>query len=1229
MRENITFLSTTLECLKASQDKNELRAILLVLIAVLTNKSTIKDGLQNLSSITKSTFESKQSSLTNLSNADFNVISNADKSSNSTQHKQVQKEIFTTIFVLCGEIFCAFREKIYAILTRGDILDCSFLYLSFITPNVLAEHFGCGCDDVVNLALDTHFRDDERFLSFVNIADKMLCLSASQSQEEWIMLVELGSISRVLAFPSAQYRLKTNKNTIKTSKIKTSPFQKTSKQTNKTNPQHIHKTKNAFVFFSAFISLSDMQSASAQKIQPFIYEAYELFKLDFGLLQEAITLAFFNADNALKRRNVCNWQLHIFWNVKHWFNSRKWLNLYGLWKTIFYERIAQARGIMDSIMQESSHYQHHFKSNAKGDLEPQPSPFSNLQPLYQAIDEVLYLQLFIYHFCGNSFVSQEQWREFNNEVLEKSSALYREFGAKFLAKSGKMDFDKSSLKSAKNIANHQLKSSKTIIGFLRDRMVENSPFKVEYSLIKNLINCAEFSQKYEIKIYCMSLIEKSENDPQIIKAFAHLGVEIIDIGLAFNSANFYNSHLQKALALREIMLKDNIEVLISPNNGYGISDFLLSVRCAPTQVFWTHGNFVYDIVGIDGRLTHICNDLGEITHEGVKFGGIPVKMDNVFYNPPVLDSQIASAREHIADLLAKQSKFVRQHKLGKNAPLLQDDLQKLRKNAVILGVMGRLTKIDSIAYLEVICEILARRKECVFVACGMGNEEVIKEKITHINAEVLDRFCFTGQIDSAVYGHIIDVWCDSFPMEQGESRIEYVAKGKGLALKLYDCDEGEFLERLEEELDSVESVISEILCEGNSSLGKGNSPAGSHCIDLAVCHEARTNSALTSCQTAKNSTSTTSLARIVGENSSDICHTEGAQATEVSQIKPSLAESSLDKNPQDSRGNLKQNDKTNSPSLAEGVRGRVDSNAELSLQDSESERGKTRQSRSFFSNLNGIASDFKNAQLKIQGDCHAQQVALAMTEKRDCHESAYADSRNDEKTREFNADFDKSISNDNVACRPEGVGKNARSILKTQNRDFSLIAQNDNDRDISGLSPQYGKDIECYDIDCVKSSMHNGTNEISTMPKSLHFTLKARANTNALLANAKAQITGIIQSLLENQTSISPNIRISNQYSAWANQNDSISNATSPILQIIIDAYKWRHCEVGSIHAGLECGILQERFKQMGLGEIAMASIGPSIFSPHSLQERLDLGSFEEFIEVLKCALDNICTQNI
>lgn len=185
----------------------------------------------------------------------------------------------------------------------------------------------------------------------------------------------------------------------------------------------------------------------------------------------------------------------------------------------------------------------------------------------------------------------------------------------------------------------------------------------------------------------------------------------------------------------------------------------------------------------------------------------------------------------------------------------------------------------------------------------------------------------------------------------------------------------------------------------------------------------------------------------------------------------------------------------------------------------------------------------------------------------------------------------------------------------------------------------------------------------------LHFTLKARANTNALLKSTKSHIVHILQSLLESshtqglrkesskdlskdsQTTLatlaktSPasktsrknlhiskndscaNIAISNEYGAWENAKNT--QAKSPILQMIIQAYKWRHCEVGSIHAGLECGILQERFAKMGLGQIAMASIGPTILSPHSLQERLDLGSFDEFVEVLVDLLDRICASRL
>ena len=89
---------------------------------------------------------------------------------------------------------------------------------------------------------------------------------------------------------------------------------------------------------------------------------------------------------------------------------------------------------------------------------------------------------------------------------------------------------------------------------------------------------------------------------------------------------------------------------------------------------------------------------------------------------------------------------------------------------------------------------------------------------------------------------------------------------------------------------------------------KSNSPAGSHCIDLLDFEDSQASQPSLPPKSSKNSTSTTSCARIVDSST---------------QTDSSLAESSLDKNPQDSRGNLTQNDKTNSPSLAEGVRGWV------------------------------------------------------------------------------------------------------------------------------------------------------------------------------------------------------------------------------------------------------------------------------------------------------------------
>ena len=156
---------------------------------------------------------------------------------------------------------------------------------------------------------------------------------------------------------------------------------------------------------------------------------------------------------------------------------------------------------------------------------------------------------------------------------------------------------------------------------------------------------------------------------------------------------------------------------------------------------------------------------------------------------------------------------------------------------------------------------------------------------------------------------------------------------------------------------------------------KSNSPAGSHCIDLLDFEDSQASQPSLPPKSSKNSTSTTSRARIVEKKAV--------------------------------------------------------------IASEQSERGKTRQSRSFFSNLNGIASDFRNAQLEIQGDCH---------------ESAYADSRNDEKTRDCHADF-QSARNDNSICCPKALAK---------------VSQKPKIRDISGLSPQYDKNVKNIAISIIK-----------------------------------------------------------------------------------------------------------------------------------------------------------------
>ncbi len=87
-------------------------------------------------------------------------------------------------------------------------------------------------------------------------------------------------------------------------------------------------------------------------------------------------------------------------------------------------------------------------------------------------------------------------------------------------------------------------------------------------------------------------------------------------------------------------------------------------------------------------------------------------------------------------------------------------------------------------------------------------------------------------------------------------------------------------------------------------------------------------------------------------------------------------------------------------------------------------------------------------------------------------------------------------------------------------------------------------------------------------------------------------------------------------YPAWT------PNLQSPLLQTCKDVYTknfQKDPEVGAVHAGLECGIIGEKFPGMD-----MISFGPTIEHPHSPEERVHTGSVEDFWTFLTAVLSEL-----
>ncbi|MBF0474509.1 MAG: hypothetical protein HQK59_01550 [Deltaproteobacteria bacterium] len=295
------------------------------------------------------------------------------------------------------------------------------------------------------------------------------------------------------------------------------------------------------------------------------------------------------------------------------------------------------------------------------------------------------------------------------------------------------------------------------IGFVCDRIVNNSQFDLLYPLLMGLV--AQGRPEYEYYVYDLEYIEKSISDRECIKKITDLGVSYVSIHdlIDDRDTGLYYSHFNKCLKLREKMTADEIDILISSCRREQDA-FLFSTRTSSLQIYWAETDLVYDVAGIDYRITHRL---------GTK--GILSGYEYYFFRPPMV-------------VIPDSSKA--------DPKLVAELRQSYPEDAFILGSIDQLSEIDDEEYLRAVAEILTEHPQAVYLACGTGGDDDIdaglKQKIAGLGIQ--DKFYFPRSSNTPLYAHVIDLYLHPFsPSTSTTAQGEYLAQGGALlALQPFD-----------------------------------------------------------------------------------------------------------------------------------------------------------------------------------------------------------------------------------------------------------------------------------------------------------------------------------------------------------------------------------------------------------------------------------------------------------
>ncbi len=132
---------------------------------------------------------------------------------------------------------------------------------------------------------------------------------------------------------------------------------------------------------------------------------------------------------------------------------------------------------------------------------------------------------------------------------------------------------------------------------------------------------------------------------------------------------------------------------------------------------------------------------------------------------------------------------------------------------------------------------------------------------------------------------------------------------------------------------------------------------------------------------------------------------------------------------------------------------------------------------------------------------------------------------------------------------------------------------------------------------------------ISTEGKNINIVTSQRSSVASEIIDIVAMVTSILE-LAEFE------IKFGDGYPGWK------PNVNSEILGVMKNTYKnlyGKEPEVKAIHAGLECGIIGEKYP-----ELDMISFGPTMYGVHSPDEKLQIDTIPKFWKLLVNVLKNI-----